>query len=278
VNLQSNSAIMGEAEQLFQQPSASSRDLDWRSPVPAEDSITRRIPLSGGGFAIVDADDYDRVSQFKWRRMPSSTTGKYYAARSYQHSKQQQLHRFILGVTDSSVQIDHRDRNGLNNTKANLRICNGSQNRGNTPKPNVKASSRFKGVYFNRQKNKYCASVAGKRLGSFDNEEDAARVYDAGAIEHYGEDFAYTNFPNIEGSAEEMAAKTKSGSVQVCRIKAARLALNWSMRDLSKESGVALASVCRAETGKEPTLATALKLAKALKYAVEELWEIDAAL
>jgi transcriptional regulator with XRE-family HTH domain len=71
-----------------------------------------------------------------------------------------------------------------------------------------------------------------------------------------------------------MAARTKSGSVQVCRIKAARLALGWDMRRLAKESRTSLASVQRAEVGKEPSLGTAMKIAKALDYSVEDLWEL----
>lgn len=71
-----------------------------------------------------------------------------------------------------------------------------------------------------------------------------------------------------------MAAKTKAGNVQVCRIKAARMALGWDMRRLAKESNTSLATVQRAETGKEPILTTAMRIAKALDYSVEDLWEL----
>ncbi|MDP9267281.1 MAG: helix-turn-helix domain-containing protein [Acidobacteriota bacterium] len=58
------------------------------------------------------------------------------------------------------------------------------------------------------------------------------------------------------------------------RIKAARLSAELSMRALEEISGVDAATICRCEKGKEPTLTNALKLARALNVAVEELWEI----
>jgi len=71
-----------------------------------------------------------------------------------------------------------------------------------------------------------------------------------------------------------MAARTKQGTVKVCRIKAARMSLGWGMRELAKEAGVSLASVQRVEAGKETMLSHAMKIAKALDYSVEDLWEI----
>lgn len=72
-------------------------------------------------------------------------------------------------------------------------------------------------------------------------------------------------------------SQAKMGALKLCRIKVARLSAGMSMRELTAKSGVNVSSICRCEAGKEPTLTNALKLAKALGYSVEDLWELDEA-
>ena len=113
------------------------------------------------------------------------------------------MHRFILGLEDSSLIIDHRDSNGLNNQKNNIRIATYSQNGANTRLR--KGASKYLGVCLrsgDRIKNtdKIWLSqirVNGRRkyVGVFATEEDAARAYDAAAKIHHGE-FANLNFPD----------------------------------------------------------------------------------
>lgn len=69
-------------------------------------------------------------------------------------------------------------------------------------------------------------------------------------------------------------ARTKKGMITVNRIKAARISLGWGMRELAHEAGVSLASVQRAETSKEIMPSAGMKIAKALDYSVEDLWEL----
>jgi hypothetical protein len=82
------------------------------------------IPLTQGKFAIVDAEDYERLSKYKWHVDKGDST--YYAARGIV-GKNFRMHREILNAPEGLV-VDHRNHNGLDNRKKNLRLCTRSQN------------------------------------------------------------------------------------------------------------------------------------------------------
>src|SRR5581483_9498486 len=109
----------------------------------------KRIPLSQGQVAIVDAQDFGYLSQFKWFALKAPRT--FYAVRNAPmiNGKRRGLiymHRVILGLNSARVLVDHKDRNGLNNRRRNLRAASQSTNQANRPKPSWGKSSRFKGV------------------------------------------------------------------------------------------------------------------------------------
>ena len=104
------------------------------------------------------------------------------------------MHQFIMRPPKGKV-VDHIDGNGLNNRRANLRLCTPRQNRRNT-RPRRKTSA-FLGV--SRRGSKYLARIKhdGRQLylGLFDDEIEAARARDRKACELFGE-FAWLNFPD----------------------------------------------------------------------------------
>jgi hypothetical protein len=83
----------------------------------------KTIELTKGYVALVDDEDYDRVNQFNWYANDSDLPVVYAERKIRTDSGEQTsitMQRFILGVTDPEMQVDHRDRNGLNNQKYNL--------------------------------------------------------------------------------------------------------------------------------------------------------------
>ncbi len=161
-------------------------------PDPADDEV-RYIPLTKGLFAVVDAADYDWLSQYKWTAQMSG--GKVYAVRNHK-GKAILMHREIMQPPDDMV-VDHIDGSGLHNCRRNMRVCTRQQNLCNT-RPRG-GRSQYKGVRWETRRNKWVAEITckGKRyhLGYFHDEIEAAKAYDRKARELFGP-FARLNFPD----------------------------------------------------------------------------------
>lgn len=162
-------------------------------------SETREIPLSQGKVAIVDAADFDFLNQWKWSAilMRGSHNHRYYAVRTVCVAGKQtaiQMHRVLMEAT-SGQYVDHRDNDGLNNRRRNLRLCTNQQNSLNHPGHHAgRRSSQFKGVYWQAPNKKWRARFRGKHVGIFASEQEAARAYDRAAYA-FSPDFAFLNFP-----------------------------------------------------------------------------------
>ena len=156
----------------------------------------KEIPLTQGQVALVDDEDFNRVSVFKW--LASRNRRTFYARRFFREPggscKSISLHRFILAPLPG-FQVDHISGNGLDCRRANLRLVDQSEN-GVNRRPELGCSSRYKGVSWDSEKQRWrpVIKVHGKRirLGSFKSELEAARAYDEAAKNAFGE-FARLN-------------------------------------------------------------------------------------
>jgi len=169
----------------------------------------REIPLTQGKVAIVDDKDYAELSKYKWyakRKGRIWYVARYVGKRP--HRKYMYMHRQILNPPPG-LQCDHINSNGLDNRRCNLRLCTNSQNSMNQRSRD--GTSEFKGVHWHKRKKKWEAEIMHNEkhfhVGSFVNEEDAARAYDAAAREHFGE-FAWLNFPDPKKDTNKVSAVT----------------------------------------------------------------------
>lgn len=164
----------------------------------------REIPLTQGKVALVDDSDFEWLSQWKWNAEPHQTKSGiqeiWYAKRLiytgvHSRSIKVYMHRFLLGISDFRTKVDHRDSDGLNNQRYNLRQSTNSQNSANSRK-SLRNTSGFKGVHWYKPCSKWQAQIrCGPRrfhLGYFANKVDAARAYNEAALHYFG-DFARLN-------------------------------------------------------------------------------------
>jgi hypothetical protein len=155
--------------------------------------ITISSKKYGIKIALVDDCDFEWLSKFTWHFKVSG-----YATMNYGGTlrKQIAMHRVILGISDSAIQVDHKDHNKLNNCRGNLRVCTGKQNGANRS-PRKGSTSNYLGVsWFKRDKKWIChikKDGKSKHLGVFNDENEAARAYDSAARSIHGE-FANLNF------------------------------------------------------------------------------------
>lgn len=150
----------------------------------------RMIKLTNDGFACVSDEDYDRISGFRYKRMTKD--GRHYAYRVGE-GKLIGLHQDVLGVKEG-FEIDHRNGDGLDNTRRNLRHATRSQNQANRPHWGLRGVTPLAG----KKGTTYMARIKVNRrsiyLGTFKTEQEAAAAYDKAALEHFGE-FATLNRP-----------------------------------------------------------------------------------
>lgn len=164
----------------------------------------KTVPLHGkkaaGRVVRIDDGDYELVGQYTWyvyeaKRPNRRTLGPYAMAPIWRDGKWTtiRMHTLITGYE----RTDHIDHDGLNNQRSNLRPATPGQNMHNM-RAHHDGLSRYKGVSWSREIHSWIAQICvrghSRRIGRYLSEEDAARAYDAAALEAFGE-FACINFP-----------------------------------------------------------------------------------
>lgn len=149
----------------------------------------RLIYLTQGQAAKVDDADYEWLCQWKWHAFYAPNTRTYYAKRAGPiPGHLVSMSRSLLGITDSKVQVDHRNGDTLDNQRDNLRVASNAQNTKNR-KRHKNNTSGVKGV--DRHEGKWRARImaGGKSLclGHFNTAEEAHEAYKAKASELHGE-------------------------------------------------------------------------------------------
>jgi len=139
------------------------------------------IKLTQNKVAFVDDEDFEYLNKFKWYAQKGGNT--FYAVRNeYLNGKHKQIrmHRVVLSVLDKKIMVDHADRNGLNNTKLNLRLCDNAENQWNTGL-SICNTSGIKGIDYDKSRNKWRVQLRHKgrkyTFGRFINLQDAINVY-----------------------------------------------------------------------------------------------------
>jgi hypothetical protein len=145
-------------------------------------------------YALIDEEDLPQLSKFVWHAVAAGSA--FYAKTNDGRlgSNIRWMHRMIMGVGSDQL-IDHINGNGLDNRRCNLRVAKPVENSRNSFKTTAPwPTSKYKGVSWRGRKWGAGITVNGDPidLGLFVEEEDAARAYDAMALEKFG-DFARTN-------------------------------------------------------------------------------------
>lgn len=151
------------------------------------------VPLSHGQITIIDAN-CGHLATLGWKAMWSEDTQSYYAqCKKHIDGKRKTLllHRLVVGLRFGDPrQVDHINRNTLDNRRSNLRIATRSQNQHNRGKSRNNTSG-FKGVSFLKNSNRWIARISiekqNKFLGRFMTAEEAHQAYERAAALYHGE-------------------------------------------------------------------------------------------
>lgn len=144
------------------------------------------IPLTNGGYALVDEDDRCRVDEYDWYKWYCKSSETWYASTVLGRGQQRRhllMHRHLFGLgADDRIQVDHKNHDGLDNRRSkNLRLATPRQNSANRRKSR-NYTSTYKGVMFRRRSMKWDAKIAVNTtmhisLGSYGTEEEAALAF-----------------------------------------------------------------------------------------------------
>lgn len=179
--------------------------------------MSKKIPLKNGMFAIVDDEDYERVSKHSWY-VGINNNKRFEVYRCIEQGKptHERLSRFIFNLESSDNRIvAFKNKNNLDHRKENLIICTKKEN-AHMRRGDMNSSSKYKGVYWETRRSKWriLIQVAGKKihLGYSDSEDEAAKIYNRASLEYFGK-YSYQNIIGANNNTENIDKKSKQKNV-----------------------------------------------------------------
>lgn len=184
----------------------SKESKEWAVIKPSVEGLesARYIPLTKGVYTLVDSEYFDYINQWTWCTKVNSKGVPTYAARiNLETGERVQVivHRLVYSIhypnADlTSLDIDHVNRDKLDNRVSNLRLASRTSNSGNRG-PNSNNKSGYKGVnLYDESRGVWRAQImiSGKKvsIGYYITAEEAAIAYNKKAVETFGE-FAFLN-------------------------------------------------------------------------------------
>ena len=224
---------------------------------------TASLELKGGFVTTIDVNALPVVAPYRWHYDHGyASTPKLKGG-----NPRTRLHRLLLGGSDPNAVVDHINGDRLDNHKANLRFCSPQENWRNSASAQG-SSVEFKGVDLYMKTGRFRARIhpdgKQKHLGFFATAEQAARAYDAAALEHFGK-FARLNFPPFPTNARSImpsippADNSKSWHEQEAsltpekigeEISRTRFRMGINLCELAEITGVCRAVLREIEVGK----------------------------
>lgn len=152
----------------------------------------RKIPLSKGGFALVDSEDFELVGSLRWHLHTSGyavNDKRIWLGNGKSRVERRWMHRMIMN-TPKDTQTDHINHDKLDNRRSNLRLCSQSENSANASL-RKDSTSGYKGVTWLKRTNMWQVRIGVKMrricIGHFREKEEAIQAYRAAAQKYHGE-------------------------------------------------------------------------------------------
>jgi hypothetical protein len=153
------------------------RPLQREQDIIHQDELYVELGLTRGKHTLIDLEDYERLKQFNWAYHETE-----YQKRAVRYSGRitYYLHHDVLKVNtlqlkQEGLEVDHWNRNTLDNRKGNLRIVTHTANMQNTER-----HDNHVGVAFHSQSGLYMAYVNFPKkmvsLGYWRTREKAAEI------------------------------------------------------------------------------------------------------
>jgi len=129
-----------------------------RNDFIVEGAITKIFITSPcDGVMLIDTDDFDKLANLYIRL--EIQHNNYYAIATKDYTILR-IHRYLLGVIDSNISVDHINGNTLDNRKSNLRLCSFKENNWNKVNPNRNNTSGYRGVSYDKSRDRWVGVIS----------------------------------------------------------------------------------------------------------------------